>query len=136
MLLCHTQPLFKLSKILKIPDLYTQKQLKFCRKLIDGKLPKYFTDINLKKNSDNHNYNTIRRNSYVLGKPTSENSRSLLRNAIPSLINNLSTPLYEALHSKHEYAITNTFKYETMNSYIDKGRCDPGTQCWPCSLRF
>ena len=134
--LSHTDPLFKSAKILKVSDLHTQAQLKFCRKFIDGRLPNYFMKLNLKKNSDNHGYDTIHKNSYVLPKPTSENSRKLLRNAIPSLMNNLPTSLYEALHSDHDYAIATTFKYETLNLYSDQLRCDPGVPCWPCSVVF
>ena len=47
--LCHTEPLFKSSKILRLNDLRTQSQLKLCRKYITGKLPDYFSNIELKK---------------------------------------------------------------------------------------
>ena len=133
--LSHTDPLFKEAKILKITDLHTQAQLKFCLKYIDGKLPAYFTTFNIKKNSDNHRYNTIHRNDYILPKPYSD-SRKLLRNTIPSLLNDLSAPLQEALHSKYDYAIATSFKHEAVNSYSDQLRCPPTNMCWPCSIVF
>ena len=85
--LSHSEPLFKSAKILKVSDLHIQSQLKFTRKYIDNKLPKYFMDnLNLRKNSDNHQYDTIHKNSFILSKPKSEGSGKFLRNAIPSLI--------------------------------------------------
>ena len=134
--LSHTDPLFKSTKILKVSDLHIQSQLKFCRKYINGKLPEYFMKFNLKKNSDSHAYNTIHKDSYVLPKPGNESARKLLRNSIPSLMNNLSASLHEALHSKSDYAIANNFKYETLKTYSDQTRCDPSSSCWPCSVIY
>ena len=132
--LSHSEPLFKSAKILKVSDLHIQSQLKFTRKYIDNKLPKYFMDnLNLRKNSDNHQYDTIHKNSFILSKPKSEGSRKILRNAIPSLINSLTPSLKEALYSEHDYTILTSFKYQTLDSYSDKIGCDPSAFCWPCS---
>ena len=75
------------AKVLKVTDMYRQSQLKLCRKYIDGTLPTYFRNIDMKKNSDIHIYNTIHRNEYVLARPSSESSRKLLRYNIPTIIN-------------------------------------------------
>ena len=135
--LSHTDPLFKTAKILKLPDLYTQAQLKFCRKYVVSKLPKYFLDLNLRKNSDIHNYDTTHKNSYVLAKPISiEISRKRMTYVIPSIRNNLSAPLNEAMYSQHDHVIATSFKYQTLSKYSDRVRCDRGVPCWPCSVMF
>ena len=112
--LCHSEPLFKSAKILKINELYTQSQLKFYRKYINTQLLQYFMSMNFKRNRDNHSYDTIHKNSFISSKPTSESSRNLLRYSIPALLNNLSPVLNEALYSKSDRALPNTFKFITF----------------------
>ena len=132
--LCHTDPLFKSAKIIKVNDLHTQSLLKFCRKYVNADLPSYFMSMDFKRNCDNHRYNTIHKNSFISAKPGSEKARNLLRYKIPALLNELPANFNEALHSKSDYAITRAFKYSTLNSYSDVMRCPPGSGCWPCSI--
>ena len=129
--LSHTDPLFKSAKILKVNDLFIQQQLQLCRKYINGQLPQYFMDLELKKNSDNHNYNTIHRNMYILPKIKTEISRRLVKYFIPNIMNNLSITLREALYASSDDTIKIVFKRETINSYSDTVICDSPT-CWPC----
>ena len=89
--------------------------------------------MNFKRNRDNHSYDTIHKNSFISSKRVSESSRNLLRYSIPALLNNLPPVLNEALYSKSDRALPNTFKFITLDSYSDVIRCHPTAGCWPCS---
>ena len=132
--LSHCDPLFKSAKILKVNDMYMQTQLKFCRKYIKAELPEYFKTVNIKRNSDNHRYNTIHKNDYVSGKPNSESGRNLLCHRMPALLNQLSPTLSESLYARSDRTIVSRFKEMTIDSYSDVTRCPPGIACWACSI--
>ena len=132
--LCHTEPLFKLSKILKVCDLHKLQEIKLCRKYVTGQLPNYYSNIELKRNSDMHHYDTIHKNLFLSSKPCTEIGRKIIKNRLPIRINSLSSSLYETLYDTSDRTVTNLFKQQTLNAYTDQIRCPPNATCWPCSV--
>ena len=52
----HAEPIFKSLNILKISDIFTLFQFKFYHKLINNKLPSYFTNLQFEQNQNIHHY--------------------------------------------------------------------------------
>ena len=61
----HTEPVFKSTKLLKIKDLCTLQELKFCHRLENKSLPQYFCHI-FTENSETHDYNTRGLSDYTI----------------------------------------------------------------------
>lgn len=135
--LSHTDPLFKNNKILKITDMHTMAQLKFCHRYVRDDLPDYFiNDMTLTRNCDNHLYFTRHLDHYVDPRPASEGGRKILRNSIPILMNNLpNMGIYEAFYAGKVNAMASLFKKNTFESYSDIERCIE-SGCYSCSLVY
>ena len=85
----HTEPLFKNLGILKIPDMYKLKLLKFYFKLKNKMLPRYFTTSKIViHQGDIHSHNT---RGQLLFTPRSYHAfaENCIRHQLPSLLNYL-----------------------------------------------
>ena len=133
--LSHTDPLYKASNILKVTDLYTQSQLKFCHKYIHGQLPGYCLKLNFESNNDSHDYNTRRGDQLRCPKIRSEGGRRCLRNSIPKLINSLDDSSLNNMYNKSCKAMAGTFKFQKISSYSSSTKCDDAN-CYSCSIIF
>lgn len=133
--LSHTDPLFKDSKILKVEDIHTQAQLKFCHKYVNGQLPTYFGQMELKTNSDNHTHWTRQHDELINARPGTEGGRKCIRNSIPKLVNGLSPKFNDALYTQSCRYMRNMFKYDKLESYSSRTRCTD-TGCYSCSVVF
>lgn len=131
----HTDPLFKSSKVLKLNDIHTQAQLKFCHKYIHGELPHYFMNMKFETNNDKHDHYTRQNDELRSAKPSTEGGRKFLRHNVPKLMNNLSEPLANAMYTKSCKAMAYQYKSSKLDSYSSLSRCTD-TSCYPCSVVF
>lgn len=131
----HTEPLFKLLNIMKLPDLYTLTILKFYYKHRYNMLPEYLASLHLARNIDDHDY------------PGTRNSQNIhqvyghklaLEKIIPEYVNNLpinfQTIKDKLLHSNYQYGlahICNAFKNSTISMYSSREICDK-RKCFAC----
>ena len=79
----HSEPLFRSLNILKISDIFTLFQLKFYHKLINNKLPSYFTNMQFEQNQNIHRYNTRGRININLPKINHSFAKRCIRYSLP-----------------------------------------------------
>lgn len=134
--LAHTEPLLRKSNILKLPDMHTQAQLKFCYKYVHGDLPDYFQSLPTTKGNDQHDHYTRDNDNLRNAKPSTETGRKLLRNSIPKLVNSLPANLADGMYSAPSFrAYGNMYKRNQIATYSDIERCKDNT-CYPCSAVY
>ena len=83
----HTDPLFKLNKLLKIEDIFEIQCLKLYYKYRKAILPKYLIDM-LTENRDVHNHNTRQTSHLHHGVTRTVSARNCVRYSLPVLIDN------------------------------------------------
>ena len=83
----HTDPLFKLNKLLKIEDIFEIQCLKFYYKYRKAILPKYLIDM-FSENRDVHNHNTRQTSHLHHGVTRTASARNCVRYSLPVLIDN------------------------------------------------
>ena len=83
----HTEPIFKLLKLLKIEDIYKLQLLKFYYKLKHNKLPKFFNNLPLFQGSLIHNYNTRGRNKIFVTHVHHTFSKQCIRYELIHILN-------------------------------------------------
>ena len=127
---CHSDPLFKSSKIMKIPDLHTLAQLKFCHKYIGGQLPQYLASIPFNTNDDFHHYDTRHSELLRLPQPRTERGRKCLRNSVPNLLNSLPSDIRYCLNQPIGSMIS-YFKRAVLSGY--HSNCSI-PDCYSCRL--
>ena len=84
----HTDPLFQNLELLKIEDIFKINLLKFQFKLVNEKLPHYFSTI-FTKDELSHNYNTRNRDSFRNPTPNYSSSVNTIRYYLPNFIDNM-----------------------------------------------
>ena len=85
--IAHTEPLFKVTNILKLGDLLKLNALKFYYKLLNNKLPYYFNSFKLNPNNTSHNYPTRHGHLIPRNVTRTQFAQKCLRNSLPELIN-------------------------------------------------
>lgn len=104
----HTDPLFKLSRCLKLPDIFNLKGLQFFYKYKSNTLPSYFTNM-FEGSVAGHHYDTRHRLSIRHPVPNRSSTLQSIRYFIPTLI------------AKSEQCVTdkiNTHSYRGFSDYI------------------
>ena len=87
----HTDPLFKVTGILKISDLLDWNALKFYYKYIHHNLPNYFYSFQLATRVSLYPHHTRNSSQLLIPRTRTVMADKLLRNYLPKLVN--STPL-------------------------------------------
>ena len=84
----HSEPSFKILRLLKLQDIHTLQQHKFTYQLINKDLPSLFHLMLTSRNQDIHTHNTRNKHNIVIPKIKHEFARKCIRNQIHDLINN------------------------------------------------
>ena len=98
----HTNHIFIHLRLLKLQDLCTLSELKFCHRLEHNMLPIYFYNNIFIKNSETHNYLTRGTNNYQL--PVFKHSfiKKSIRYRIPTFNNQYYTKLFKRQNSQSQ----------------------------------
>ena len=131
--IAHTDPLFKTSQILKLPDLHNLSQLKFCYRYIHSELPDYFTQMTFEKNNDLHSYFTRNNDALRNTKPRTEYSRKSIRHSLPNVINSLSDDTKNSLYTLKYHTFVFARKQAILNTYSNTDRCED-ENCYSCTV--
>ena len=114
----HTEPIFKFMKILKLEDLYQLQQLKFYYKLVNNRLPFYFSQIPFHPTSHIHNYDTRSPNNNLYKtRVRHEFAKKCIRHKIVESINNTPDIIRSKLHTHSLYGFSLYIKNYFINRY-------------------
>ena len=129
----HTDPLFKQSRILKLPHILQLQELKFYHKYINKKLPAYLQSIPLKQNKRFHEHLTRSHLKLHITRTNHRFAEICIRNSIPLLVNTM--PIYmEIINKISTHSLLNVarrIKEYYLSSY--KERCDI-LNCYVCQI--
>ena len=114
----HSEPLFKSLNILKISDIFTLFQLKFYHKLINDKLPKYFTNMQFEQNQNIHRYNTRGSINIHLPKINHSFAKRCIRYSLPVILNRSPTYIFHKLFTHSLKGFSVYVKKDFIENYI------------------
>ena len=97
----HTEPLFKANKMLKFPDIFKLKILKFFHRYINQNVPAYFTTI-FDPVLNEHSYFTWSGNHFLPQTPRHSSSSFALRYFAPTIITSTPALITDKVYS-HSY---------------------------------
>ena len=117
----HTDPIFKQQFLLKISDLCALQELKFVFKLINNNgLPCYFLNLQLRRHSDIHSYNT--RHAEQL-RPL-QSHHAFMKNSIcfrvPVIFNSCPDPIKQKIYTHSLQGFSRYIKSYFIDSYSNE----------------
>lgn len=115
----HTAPIFKSQKILKVEDLYKQQQLKFYHKLVNGRLPHYFSQIPFHSISQIHKYNTRSPTNLYKTRARHEFAKKCIRHELVCTINSTPDIVKEKCHTHSLHGFSTYVKNYFISNYED-----------------
>ena len=98
----HTEPIFKMLKLLKLRDIFNANIIKFYYKLKHGCLPSYFNSFRLTSQDQIHTYGT--RHNYIIPANVTRTqfAQNCLRNKLPMVINSSDPNIIQKIDT-HSY---------------------------------
>lgn len=115
----HTDPLFKLTNLPKILDLFRASCLSFYFKFLKNDLPVYFQSYTFPSHADVHTYETRSNNTIVIPHTRTFLGRKCIRNHIPSIINTTAACILAKLHTHSHQGFMSFAKQHLVNGYSD-----------------
>jgi hypothetical protein len=113
----HTEPIFKMLKLLRIQDIAALQELKFCFKLENGMLPSYFLNGLFKRNSEIHSRNTRYANHLYIPRVHHEFARNSIQYLIPMAYNNCSQSIRQKMLTHSLPSFSKLIRYNFINNY-------------------
>ena len=115
----HTAPIFKQLQILRLSDLCALQELKFIHKMENKNLPHYFNNMEFRRHSDVHSYNTRNASNYEtrLSYHSFVNKSICFR--IPNIFNNCPTLIKNKIYTHSITGFTKYVKNYYLSSYIE-----------------
>jgi hypothetical protein len=113
----HTEPIFKQLNILKLKDICTLHELKFCYKLENKMLPSYFNSGIFTKNSQDHSYLTRNSNNFQIPIHRHSFVKKSIRYRIPHTFNDSPNLISEKIYTHTFQSFTRYAKNYFLNSY-------------------
>ena len=120
----HTDPLFKITQILKLQDLLNLNALKFYYRYLHETLPSFFYCFGIATQGAHHSHDTRQRDQIRTHRSRTDNCENRLRVYLPKLINSTRLDLLQKIttHSIQGFSsgIKNNFlcKYDDSCCYI------------------
>ena len=113
----HTEPIFKKYNLLKITDLCTLQEYKFCFKLENSLLPTYFQSDLFIRNSSIHNHRTRTAQSFRTPRIRHEFAKNSISFFIPSAFNNCPINIKNKIYSHSFFGFIKYVKRYFINEY-------------------
>ena len=127
----HTDPLFKIYRILKLPHILQLQELKFYHKYINKKLPAYLQSIPLKQNKSFHEHLTRSHLKLHITRTNHRFAERCIRNSIPLLVNTMPMEIINKISTHSLQNVARRIKEYYLSSY--KERCDI-LNCYVCQI--
>ena len=131
--ICHTDPLFKSSNLLKVNDIYKLNQMKFLYKLVNNTLPLYFNTFTYISGSDVHHYLTRSNHKLRNNVTKSEFARKTIRYMLPSVHNSVPKFLFNKFYTFSWHSIAAQQKEIFLVSYPEACTLN---NCYSCNKYF
>lgn len=113
----HTDPIFKQLRILKLQDLCTLHELKFCHRLENNMLPDYFQNGLFIKHSQIHDHATRGLDNYQYPNFKHSYIKKTIKFRIPQTFNSTPNLIKEKIHSHSIGAYSRYIKYSMLETY-------------------
>jgi hypothetical protein len=113
----HTEPLFKNLKLLKVNDLCTLQELKFCFKLENNMLPEYFKSNLFTKNFNIHGHNTRSANIFHIPRVKHEFAKNSIQYTIPVAYNTCPLQIRDKIYTHSISGFMKYIKMHIINNY-------------------
>ena len=126
----HTEPLFKLYRILKLADVLTLQTMKVYHKFRNNELPVYMQNWPLVTNNEIHRYNTRTATDLHTFKYRRTFAKKSPRHYLVQTINNTPDNVYSKFGTHSLNGFSNYVKLHFINNYQD-GCSIPN--CYICS---
>jgi len=126
----HTEPIFKKFKILKVSDLCTLQELKFCFKLENSMLPEYFQTNLFIRNTNIHQHNTRSANAYHIPRIKFVFARNKIQFIIATAYNNAPILIRNKFYTHSFPGFTKYVKNHVIENYSEN--CSV-RNCYICS---
>ena len=126
----HTEPLFKLYRILKLADVLTLQTMKVYHKFRNNELPVYMQNWPLVTNNEIHRYNTRTATDLHTFKYRHTFAKKSLRHYLVQTIDNTPDNVYSKFGTHSLNGFSNYVKLHFINNYQD-GCSIPN--CYICS---
>ena len=127
----HTDPLFKIYRILKLPHILQLQELKFYHKYINKKLPAYLQSIPLKQNKSFHEHLTRSHLKLHITRTNHRFAERCIRNSIPLLVDTMPMEIINKISTHSLQNVARRIKEYYLSSY--KERCDI-LNCYVCQI--
>ena len=127
----HTDPLFKIYRILKLPHILQLQELTFYHKYINKKLPAYLQSIPLKQNKSFHEHLTRSHFKLHITRTNHRFAERCIRNSIPLLVNTMPMEIINKISTHSLQNVARRIKEYYLSSY--KERCDI-LNCYVCQI--
>ena len=116
----HTEPLFKLTGILKITDLFDLCALRFYYRYRHKTLPNHFYSFDLSYHCSSHQYQTRYRDQMRTYRTRTHLADKTLRKYIPDLINSTPVGILDKIDTHCITGFSNYYKNFLIQNYSDE----------------
>ena len=113
----HTEPLFLKYNLLKLPDLCTLHEMRFCYRLENKMLPSYYSCSIFTKNNSVHSYDTRNNDDYQLPSHKHSYVQRTLRYRIPDIYNSMEDNIKEKISTHSLRGFVNYAKRQFLSNY-------------------
>jgi len=128
----HTTELFRKLNMLKVKDLCTLQDYKFCFKFENSLLPHYFIH-EMKKNLENKTHSYVTRQINIINLPAvrHEFARHSISYTYPNSLKNMPSIFKEKIYTHSFHGFKLYMKKKTVEAYIDECNIP---NCYSCQL--
>ena len=114
----HSEPLFKYLKVLKAPDLFKLKALKFYYRYTKNELPGYFNNM-FSALPVTHPYSTRYRNIPHYATPQHVSTEKCIRHSIPKLLSDTPSQITDKIYTHSFSGFSRYVKTYYINQYSE-----------------
>jgi len=128
----HTEPLFKILKLLKVKNILKLQELKFYYKYKNNKLPHYLQSLPFHPNTETHNYAT--RIQHNIHQPFTKHAfaKNCIRSDIPNIINISPNSILDKIYTHSLQGFSGYIKAHFLQSYQENCTI---MDCYVCTMQ-
>ena len=125
----HTDPLFKILKLLKVNDIFKLQELKFYYKYKNNKLPHYLQALPFYPNTKTHDHDTRIKHNIHHPKGKHVFAKTCVQFDIPKIVNNCPNSILEKINTHSLRSFSGYIKTHYLQCYQEN--CSK-VDCYVC----
>ncbi len=126
----HTEPIFKILKLLKVYDILKLQELKFYYKYKNNKLPYYLQNLPFKVNTSTHIHATRIQYSIHQYKPNHVYAKRCIRYDLHRVVRDTSVEIIDKVNTHSLHGFSGYIKFKFLQSYQQSSTT---INCYICS---